>query len=125
MLCTHYSHCSATRRSTPALHGLDDAAPLAVGGSTTRVDGCSATEPDSYRVRAGFPIRKKLGRREWLRVRLERDDDGAPVVYKFPRDGAGVLTSMVASDGLVELPEDLTSLEAGTMVDYLPFNEIG
>ena len=90
-----------------------------------RLGGCSATEPNSYRVRAGFPIRKKLGRREWLRVRLERDDDGAPVVYKFPRDGAGILTSMVASDGLVELPEDLTSLEAGTMVDYLPFNEIG
>ncbi|MGB0631455.1 MAG: gephyrin-like molybdotransferase Glp [Alphaproteobacteria bacterium] len=90
-----------------------------------RLGGCKAIEPDSYRVRAGFPVRKKLGRREWLRVRLERDVDGAPVVYKYPRDGAGILTSMVASDGLVELPEDLTSLEAGTMVDYLPFSEIG
>ena len=47
------------------------------------------------------------------------------MVYKFPQDGAGILTSMVASDGLVELPEDLTSLEAGAMVDYLPFNEFG
>jgi molybdopterin molybdotransferase len=90
-----------------------------------RLGGCTAVEPHSYRVRAGFAVRKKLGRREWLRVRLDRDEDGAPVVYKFPRDGAGILTSMVASDGLVELPEDLTSLEAGTMVDYLPFNEIG
>ena len=90
-----------------------------------RLGGCRDTEPDSYRVRVGFPVRKKPGRREWLRVRLERDADGAPVVYKYPRDGAGILTSMVASDGLVELPEDLTSLEAGTMVDYLPFNEIG
>ena len=90
-----------------------------------KLGGCSRIEPDSYRVRAGFPVRKKAGRREWLRVRLDRDADGAPVVYKFPRDGAGILSSMVASDGLVELPEDLTSLEAGTMVDYLPFNEIG
>lgn len=90
-----------------------------------RLGGSRDTEPGMYRVKAGFPVKKKLGRREWLRVRLERDSDGAPVVYKFPRDGAGILTSMVESDGLVELPEELTSLEAGTMVDYLPFSEIG
>jgi molybdopterin molybdotransferase len=90
-----------------------------------RLGGTRETEPNSYRVRVGFPVKKKLGRREWLRVRLERDTDGAPVVRKFPRDGAGILTSMVDSDGLVELPEELTSLEAGTMVDFLPFSEIG
>jgi molybdopterin molybdotransferase len=90
-----------------------------------RLGGNRITEPNSYRVRVGFPVKKKHGRREWLRVRLERDTDGAPVVHKFPRDGAGILTSMVESDGLVELPEELTSLEAGTMVDYLPFSEIG
>ena len=90
-----------------------------------RLGGCRFIEPSTYRVRTGFPIHKKLGRREWLRVRLEPDTDGNPVVYKFPQDGAGILTSMVASDGLVELPEDLTSLETGAMVDYLPFNEFG
>jgi molybdopterin molybdotransferase len=90
-----------------------------------RLGGSSVTEPKMYRVRAGFPVRKKLGRREWLRVRLDRDTDGAPVARKFPRDGAGILTSMVESDGLVELPEELTSFEAGTMVDFLPFSEIG
>jgi len=31
---------------------------------------------------------------------------------------------MVAADGLVELPEDLTRLEPGTMVDFLPFSEV-
>ena len=90
-----------------------------------RLGGSRDLDPGMYRVRAGFPVKKKLGRREWLRVRLERDTDGAPVARKFPRDGAGILTSMVDSDGLVELPEELTSLEAGTMVDYLPFSEIG
>lgn len=90
-----------------------------------RLGGSRKTKPDKYRVRVGFPARKKLGRREWLRVRLDRDSDGAPVAHKFPRDGAGILTSMVESDGLVELPEELTSLEPGTMVDYLPFSENG
>lgn len=86
--------------------------------------GCHDTVPKSYRVQADFPIKKKAGRREWLRVSLHRQDDGTPVLRKFPRDGAGILTSMVQTDGLVELPEDLTHLDAGTMVDFLPFNEI-
>ena len=90
-----------------------------------RLGGSRVTEPTMYRVRAGFPLKKKLGRREWLRVRLDRDADGVPIAQKFPRDGAGILTSMVESDGLVELPEELTSFEAGTMVDFLPFSEIG
>ena len=89
-----------------------------------RLGGCTNTEPKCFRVRAGFSAHKKLGRREWLRARVGYVEDGEPVVQKFPRDGAGILSSMVASDGLVELPEDLTSLEAGTMVDYLPFNEM-
>ena len=90
-----------------------------------RLSGAAETEPRSYRVKAGFPVKKKEGRREWLRVMLEHDEDGQPVLRKFPRDGAGILTSMVAADGLVELPEELTRLEAGTMVDFLPFSEIG
>ena len=39
----------------------------------------------------------------------------------FPRDGAGVLSSMSAADGLVVLAEDARRLAAGEVVDYLPF----
>ncbi len=88
-----------------------------------RLAGARATEPLVYRVPTDFDIKKKEGRREWLRVSLERGPDGAPVLRKFPRDGAGILTSMVQTDGLAELPEELTRLEAGTMVDFLPFSE--
>lgn len=77
-----------------------------------------------YRVRAGFEYRKKRARREYVRVRVTPGDDGFLVAQKFPRDGAGILTSMVEADGLVELPEDLTQLEAGAMVDFLPFSEV-
>ena len=89
-----------------------------------RLGGARDTAPRTYRIRAGFPLKKKAGRREWLRVSLETDDDGMPVLRKFPRDGAGILTSMVQTDGLAELPEELTRLEPGTMVDFLPFSEI-
>jgi len=73
-------------------------------------------------VRAGFDYKKKAGRLEWLRARLEQTGGGLGAV-KFPADGSGLLTSIVWSDGLVELPEELETLEEGAMVDFIPFNE--
>ena len=89
-----------------------------------RLGGATDTEPTLYRVRAGFGYRKKPDRREYVRAWLETDDDGAPVARRFPRDGAGILSSMVEADGLVELAEGLTTLEPGAPVDYLPFSEV-
>ena len=86
--------------------------------------GGQVTEPHHFKVRAGFDHRKKKDRREWLRARLESDGEGALVAIKFARDGAGILSSMVESDGLVELPEEVTELRAGAMVDFLPFSEL-
>jgi molybdopterin molybdotransferase len=80
--------------------------------------------PMHYRVRARFEHRKKKDRREFLRARLVREADGELAAVKFPREGAGILTSLVESDGLVELPEALTRLEPGSMVDFLPFGEL-
>ncbi len=88
------------------------------------MSGCRDPAPKTFPVRASFGYKKKLNRREWLRVLLFTDDDGAPAVRKFPRDGAGILSSMVAADGLVELPEDLAAIEPGAMVEFLPFSEV-
>ncbi len=90
-----------------------------------RLMGAADPAPVLFRVRAGFDHKKKADRREWVRARLTMGADGVPVADKFPRQGAGVLSSMVAADGLVELPEALTYLEKGTMVEFLPFSEVG
>ena len=89
-----------------------------------RLMGARETAPVLFRVRADFEHRKKDGRREWVRARLVADPGGALVAKKFARDGAGILSSMVESDGLVELPENLTHLDAGSMVDFLPYCEV-
>jgi molybdopterin molybdotransferase len=81
-------------------------------------------EPSRFRVPTGFDFKKKVGRREWLRARLVTAADGTVTVMKHPAAGAGVLTSMVESDGLIELPEDLGVLDKGTDVDFLPFSEV-
>jgi len=86
--------------------------------------GATETDPLSFRVPAQFSYRKKAGRREWIRVSLKTDEHGVAGAEKFPRDGAGILSSMVASDGLLELPEELTEIEPGTMLDFIPFSEV-
>ena len=89
-----------------------------------RLAGATRLEPPLYRVVAAFAHTKKRDRREYVRVRLERADTGALRAVKFPREGAGILSSLVEADGLVELPEDLTVLAAGDHVDFLPFAEV-
>jgi molybdopterin molybdotransferase len=89
-----------------------------------KLAGARDRSPPLYRVRAAFAYKKKEGRREWVRVSLVPDGSGGLEARKFPREGAGILSSMVASDGLAELPEALTRLEPGTMVDVLPFAEV-
>jgi molybdopterin molybdotransferase len=86
--------------------------------------GCTEIDPTFFRVAVDFSYKKKPSRREWLRTILVPGRDGVLCASKFPRDGAGILSSMVAADGLIELPEDLTRLEPGTMVDFLPFSEV-
>ncbi len=89
-----------------------------------RLAGATQVAPLIYRVRADFDHKKKRDRREWVRARLVASDDGALVAAKFPRAGAGIPSSLVEADGLVELPEEMTHLERGAMVDFLPFAEV-
>ena len=72
-------------------------------------------------VTAGFAYRKKAGRREYVRVSLKRGEDGALVAEKFRQDGAGVISSLTRTDGLVELPEDVLDVAPGTIVGFLPY----
>jgi molybdopterin molybdotransferase len=72
-------------------------------------------------VRAGFSYRKKIARREYVRVNLRNSGDGTLEAIKFPREGAGLLSSLVDTDGLVELREDITLVEPGQTVGFLSY----
>jgi molybdopterin molybdotransferase len=85
--------------------------------------GAEDVPPRLFRVTSGFAYDKKGSRTEYLRARLKLGEAGW-VAEKFPRDGAGILTSMVESDGLVEIPEGLSHVELGGAVNFLPFSEV-
>jgi molybdopterin molybdotransferase len=72
-------------------------------------------------VRAAFAYKKKIARREYVRVALRRAEDDVLEAAKFPREGAGLLSSLVETDGLVELGEDITRVEPGQTVGFLSY----
>lgn len=87
-----------------------------------RLAGETGYEPARFRVESDFSYKKKNGRREWVRVKLGKDKQGHPVACKHHSSGAGILTSMVAADGLVELDEQVERVNPGDMVMYIPFS---
>jgi molybdopterin molybdotransferase len=72
-------------------------------------------------VRAAFAYKKKKDRREYVRVALRRGSDGEIEAVKHPQDGAGILTSLTETDGLLEFPEEVTAIEPGARVGFLPY----
>ena len=88
-----------------------------------RLAGAAMAPPLTFPVQAGFAHRKKVGRREYLRGRLQRDG-AAAIAHKYKRDGAGILSSIVQSDGFVVLDESVTELTPGKVVEFLPFSEV-
>jgi molybdopterin molybdotransferase len=87
-----------------------------LGGETLR-------EVPRFPVASGFAYRKKIDRREYVRVRLHAGPAGL-VAQRFPREGAGILTSLTESDALAELPEAMTVLQPGEMIGCLPLSMI-
>ncbi len=88
------------------------------------MSGASDAVARRFQITSAFDYTKKAGRREWVRVRLEQDAQGTQIAHKDHSSGAGILTSMVGADGLVELPEDVEVVSPGDHVSYLPFSEV-
>ena len=90
-----------------------------------RLQGAFWRPPRRYQVPAGFAIpAKKPDRREFWRGWLE-ERDGRLVAMKFPRDGSGLITGLTRAEGLIEVAEDVTRVEPGDLVAYIPFGEFG
>ena len=90
----------------------------------TAIVRLSVAQPDKLLplpVRVAFAYKKKKDRREYLRVTLKRAEDGEIEANKHQQDGAGILTSLTETDGLLELPEDVTAVEPGARAGFLSY----
>lgn len=85
-----------------------------------RLSGCSRTSPASFFVESAFDHECKGSRREFLRGRLVASLNGRMQVEKFRTESSGVLSSLVETDGLIDLA-GLDRVHTGQLVPFLPF----
>lgn len=87
----------------------------------SRLAGARAEPLVPLPVRVGFAYKKKTGRREYVRVSLKRRADGELEAIKHPQDGAGIITSLTETDGLLEFADDVTAAAPGDRAGFLSY----
>ena len=87
--------------------------------------GADWPEPRRYLLPAAFSMNKKPDRREFLRGMIVADAAGRQIIDKYPRDGSGLISSLRAADGLIEIAEEVTSVAPGDSIAFIPFDGFG
>jgi len=79
--------------------------------------------PVEYQVPAGFDWQRPDKRAEYMRARLETNDEGQTVVNVYRSRSSGVLSSVTWADGMVVINPD-QYLAKGDSVRYIPFSSL-
>ena len=86
--------------------------------------GSKMTIPNHYIARANFSMKKKTERLEWLRVVIDKKIDSEIYVNKYPKQGSGIISSISFSDGIIEIPEQVSQINKGDKFDLYLFSEL-
>jgi molybdopterin molybdotransferase len=90
----------------------------------TGMSGSTKETQLSFQVPSQFTLTKKPGRTEWLRGKYCLNEMGVGAVEKYYTEGSGILSSAVWANGLIELGDDITQINKGDPVTFLPFSEL-
>ena len=75
------------------------------------------------KIKTNFSMIKKTKRLEWLRV-SKKLVKNKYVLSKHPKQGSGMISSISYSDGVVEIPEDVSIIKKGDIFDYYDFDKL-
>lgn len=78
--------------------------------------------PPMFRARSLSPLKTRLGRTEFIRGILGRDENGELTVRSTGSQGSGILSSMSVGDCFIVLPPEAGDTEPGAIVDVQPFH---
>ncbi|SDA38762.1 gephyrin-like molybdotransferase Glp [Mesorhizobium qingshengii] len=86
------------------------------------IAGLRSVEADWSPAVAGFAYEKRLGRTEFVSVRVTgRDEFGRPVLDMLGRGSSASLMAMALADGIAMLPPDVGSIERGMPLRFESF----
>ena len=75
------------------------------------------------KLKTNFSMIKKTKRLEWLRV-SKKFINNEYVIVKHPKQGSGMISSISYSDGIVEIPEHVSSIKKGDIFNYYDFDKL-
>jgi len=76
--------------------------------------------PEGILAKTDFTMNKKNKRLEWLRVNINKKKKDL-VVSKYHKQGSGMISSMVFTDGILEIPEDVSQISKNQFYTYYSF----
>ena len=84
----------------------------------------SGNKTELFKVQAisEFEHKSKLGRKEFLRGKMFQKNN-INYIKINGKPGAGVLTSLSGSNGLIEVDENIEIIEKGDIINFIPFKE--
>lgn len=88
------------------------------------MEGETLSEPLRLRAKCLSRLKKSPGRKDFQRGILSSDENGQLVVDTTGMQGSHMLTSMSRSNCFIVLEREAGDIEAGTMVEVQPFNEL-
>ena len=84
------------------------------------LSGSNFVLPEAEKIKVNFNMKKKTKRMEWLRVnKILKNSDF--IAEKFPKQGSGMISSMAYSNGIIEIPEDVSKININDIYDYYDF----
>ena len=85
--------------------------------------GAPLKKISAEKLKTNFSMIKKTKRLEWLRV-SKKFINNEYVIVKHPKQGSGMISSISYSDGIVEIPEHVSSIKKGDIFDYYDFDKL-
>ena len=85
--------------------------------------GATLKKISAEKLKTNFSMIKKTKRLEWLRV-SKKFIKNEYVIVKHPKQGSGMISSISYSDGIVEIPEHVSSIKKGDIFNYYDFDKL-
>ncbi len=86
--------------------------------------GSTMVMPNHYSATVNFSMRKKTERLEWLRVNIDKKYKDKIFVNKYPKQGSGMISSIAFTDGIIEIPEEVSQITTGDQYKLYLFSDL-
>ena len=74
-------------------------------------------------ISANFSMKKKIGRREWLRGSII-EKNNKQFLEKFKTTGSGIISSISQSEGIIDVDENVEYIKRGNKLNFIRYEDI-